>query len=512
MHDTTAEAVARPRAVVKISSGEEVTGWMRATDVELDHSTDKPFPPRSAGLGIGVASDLKGSWDDQPEDQKAIVKLDSFRGGDSVDRLTTKLREYEDPDGAVGGYLDSEHVATAYATQVARAVWGDDVRTASAKIDSANMEIVPLSTQARTAVARGWDRLEVLLTGRYHATYGLAVTRILIGLTGLGLILTNFNARHYAFGVGNAWSGEIADPKSDFPDIWLFSLFHRAVTVPPLFTAMMIGLAILAIVITLGWRTRIVLPFYLVLWVSFIELNDGAGDQGDNAYRMFLIALLFADTTRRWSLDARRRARRSRRVLSVDGVAGDAFGTDPDAHGTAVGSQRRWVLIMANNLAIVVLAFQVCAIYMSGGLYKAGGAAWQHGFAVYNPLQTQQFGTWPVLSDLVTAWGPMVVVISWASVLFQCAFPFMLFNRWTRIAGLLGILSFHLGIALLMGLPWFSLTMIAVDAIFIRDNSFANLDARLQSWWHSDSPGSRHSVRAADLPTGNEHSTKSGVF
>ncbi|MGO2035467.1 MAG: HTTM domain-containing protein [Brevibacterium sp.] len=330
-------------------------------------------------------------------------------------------------------------------------------------------ERLPITTQVRTSISRGWNWLEEMLTGRYHATYGLAVTRILIGITGLGLILTNFNARHYTFGVGNAWSGEIAEPQSDFPNIWLFSLFHRVVTTPPLFTVMMLALAVLAVVITLGWHTRIILPFYLVLWVSFIELNDGAGDQGDNAYRMFMIALLFADTTRRWSLDARRRRR------SAD---------FPDADG----GQWRWALIMANNLAIVVLAFQVCAIYMSGGLYKAGGSAWQHGFAVYNPLHTQQFGTWPVLSDLFTAWGPAVVAISWGSVLFQCAFPFMLFNRYTRIIGLLGILSFHLGIALLMGLPWFSLTMIAVDAIFIRDRSFAKLSAFLHRWWTTTTP------------------------
>ncbi|WP_248279014.1 HTTM domain-containing protein [Brevibacterium sp. 'Marine'] len=341
--------------------------------------------------------------------------------------------------------------------------------TASAQDPAPEFGLVPVTTLVRTKLAQGWNWLEEMLTGRYHATYGLAVTRILIGLTGLGLILTNFSARHYAFGVGSAWNGEIAEPKSDFPNIWLFSLFHRAVTVPPLFTAMMIGLALLAIVIILGWRTRIVLPIYLVLWVSFIELNDGAGDQGDNAYRMFMIALLFADTTRRWSLDARRRARNPE---------------FPDNDG----GQWRWALIMANNLAIVVLAFQVCAIYMSGGLYKAGGEAWQHGFAVYNPLHTQQFGTWPVLSDLMTAWGPMVVAISWGSILFQCAFPFMLFNRYTRIIALLGILSFHLGIALLMGLPWFSLTMIAVDAIFIRDRSFAKVSAYLRHWWTSSAP------------------------
>src|SRR5699024_6158393 len=51
-----------------------------------------------------------------------------------------------------------------------------------------------------------------------------------------------------------------------------------------------------------------------------------------------------------------------------------------------------------------------------------------------------------------------------------------------------GILSFHLGIALLMGLPWFSLTMIAVDAIFIRDRSFAKLSAYLRHWWASSAP------------------------
>jgi len=333
-----------------------------------------------------------------------------------------------------------------------------------------------VSARVVAALGRGWNRLEELLTGRYHATYGLAVTRILMGITGLGLLLTNFAARNYAFGVGAAWNGEIAEPKSDFPNIWLFSLFHRAVTNPPLYTAMIIGLAILAVTVILGWRTRIILPFYLILWVSFIELNDSAGDQGDNAYRMFLIALLFADTTRRWSLDARRRRR----------------------HGTDLGPEDGpWYLIMANNLAIVVLAFQVCAIYMSGALYKAGGTAWQHGFAVYNPLQTQQFGTWPVLSDLVTAWGPGVVVISWGSILFQSAFPFMLFNRWTRAIALVGILSFHLGIALLMGLPWFSLTMIAVDAIFIKDRSFERFSAFLRRWWSSTRGGAAQADGAA---------------
>lgn len=80
-----------------------------------------------------------------------------------------------------------------------------------------------------------------------------------------------------------------------------------------------------------------------------------------------------------------------------------------------------------------------------------------------------------MLSDLLTVWGPLVVLMTWGSLLFQIAFPFLLFNRYTKIVALLGILSFHIAIGLLMGLPWFSLTMIAVDAIFIKDHTYRRL-------------------------------------
>ncbi|HLR43703.1 MAG TPA: HTTM domain-containing protein, partial [Brevibacterium sp.] len=74
------------------------------------------------------------------------------------------------------------------------------------------------------------------LLDQKHAQYGLAVTRIVIGFVGIGLLLTNFNARLYTFGEGSAWNGELAQPISDFPNIWLFSLFHTVADNPALFT------------------------------------------------------------------------------------------------------------------------------------------------------------------------------------------------------------------------------------------------------------------------------------
>ena len=129
---------------------------------------------------------------------------------------------------------------------------------------------------------------------------------------------------------------------------------------------------------------------------------------------------------------------------------------------------------------------QVCFVYVSGGLYKAGGDPWAGGYAVYAPLMTERFGTWPFLSELVTAWGPAVAIASWGSILLQIAFPFMLLTRPTRVAALIGIMSFHIGIGVLMGLPWFSLAMIGIDFIFIRDRAWQHVADRIRDAFRSE--------------------------
>src|SRR5699024_9782473 len=156
---------------------------------------------------------------------------------------------------------------------------------------------------------RGIERAEYWLVDAKHARYGLAITRILLGATALGLLATNFRTRFYGFGSASAWNGEMAQPQSDFPQIWLFSLFHRLAPYDVWFTIAYLVLAALAVAVILGWRMKIVLPIFFVGWVSFIEVNDALGDQGDNMFRITLLTLLFADTAGRWSLDARRRVR-----------------------------------------------------------------------------------------------------------------------------------------------------------------------------------------------------------
>ena len=307
------------------------------------------------------------------------------------------------------------------------------------------------------------DRGEQWLFDGKKALYGLAVTRIVFGAAMLGLLLANFGTRLYTFGSGSAWNGEMEQPTSEFPRIWIFSLFSRIAANDAAFTFAYICLMVLAVLFIIGWRFRIVLPVFFVGWVGFIEMNDMVGDQSDNMQRIALILLFFADPAARWSLDARRRARR-----------GEWFRANSGA---------RQLGTVLHNLAIVALVAQVCFVYVSGGLYKAQGAPWAGGWAVYDPLHTMRFGTWPILSDVMTAWGPGVTIATWGSILLQIAFPLMLLTRPTRLIGLVGILSFHLAIGVVMGLPWFSLTMIAIDAIFIRDRSWQRLSEGLRRRW-----------------------------
>jgi len=291
-------------------------------------------------------------------------------------------------------------------------------------------------------------------------------------VTGLGLLLANFGSRLYVFGRGAAWNGEAQQPISEFPRIWLFSLFHRISLNDTALTAAYLALLVLVVLFGLGWRTKIVLPLFFVGWVSFIELNDSLGDQGDNMFRIVLLSLLFADSSARWSLDARRRARAvvPGRPWLVRKWRGEALLPE-------------WATNIAHNLVLVSMTCHVCFVYASGALYKAGGQPWQNGYAIYNPLHTARFGPWPELSDLVGTWGPMVTAASWGSIILQMSFPMMLLNRVTRVIALFGMLGFHIGIAVMMGLPWFSLSMIAIDSIFIRDITWLKLTGFLGGAW-----------------------------
>jgi hypothetical protein len=231
------------------------------------------------------------------------------------------------------------------------------------------------------------------------------------------------------------------------------------------------------------------------------------GDGGDNVIHLMAIYLVFTRCGQVWSLDARR-ARLAREARA----RGERTG--PDRVGPALwavlglalagvtltgrvgpgwllffwglwAAQALWWVVgrrartaeprvlldvfanLVHNGALLVIMAEACLIYATAGWYKIQGSRWQDGTAVYYPLHLESFSPWPALSDLMSAHGAIVMLVTYGTVVVQVAFPFTLFNRRVKNVLLAVMMTEHAVIAVVLGLPFFSLAMIAADAVFL---------------------------------------------
>lgn len=348
------------------------------------------------------------------------------------------------------------------------------------------------------------DTGEDWLLGARRATYGVAAVRIIFGGAAIWFLLANWSNRHYLWGDAAQWMSPL-DHNGDFG--WPFTLFAGGSGPTELSLKLLVVFA-LAVALTLGWRTRVVAPLLLICWVSLIESNPLYGDQSDNIFRILLIYLCFADLSGRWSLDARRRARRARGERPRLPVR------LPDLPAAA----RRHASLLAtllHNLAVLAVAVQICIIYVASAMYKVQGDYWQDGTAVYYPMQVGHYRPWPWLSDILSANPFGVLVVTYFSVFIQLFFPLLLLRRTTRVIGIVGVIGMHAGIAVLMGLPFFSLFIMAGDQVFVRDTTYAAISARLRRAWRRrrgrGAPGAeRHTDRHVEQDTGGESTVTAG--
>ena len=330
-------------------------------------------------------------------------------------------------------------------------------------------------------LTRTWGKLLQWLTEARHATYGLALMRIGFGsmtVVILAMYLPNFS---YSFGAGSRW-GEALFRNSSVNDyVWpIPQLFARDDSDAVLLIKILI-LGAVAVAYALGWRMRVVSPLFVVLWLGFASTNPVILNTGHyQTFRIFLLFLLLADTSYRWSLDARRRARR---------------GTPDPQLGWGRWRLPRWVPVLANNLALILIAYQLCIIYVTSALWKLQGTTWVSGVAAYYPLQLEELTLFPWLNHLAWQFTPAVFIASWLSVYGQLLFPLLLLNRWTRILGLVLVTGMHASIGILLALPWFSLMMILGDMIFIRDRTWEAVAGWVRDRWPSSNRGRRASLQ-----------------
>lgn len=126
------------RAVTEENGQTRATEWVNATEVETRMLTHNLLPPRAAIQSTELAARFAGAWQELSDDHRVIVELGYYSGEDWQPRLREKLLSYGGEE-VVERYLAREDQATRYATQVARAVWGDAVVTVQFEVKRQNV-------------------------------------------------------------------------------------------------------------------------------------------------------------------------------------------------------------------------------------------------------------------------------------------------------------------------------------------------------------------------------------
>ncbi|MER5644907.1 HTTM domain-containing protein [Streptosporangium sp. NPDC002524] len=293
------------------------------------------------------------------------------------------------------------------------------------------------------------------ISTRAFGRTGLSLLRIVYGSVILGMLLVNYGVRDEVWGPSGLflWD-EFVRQLGDNRSFSLYALSNSVVASEVIYHA----LIVVALLFVLGWRTRVVTPLLWLLVWSWYERNPYVMDGGDNLLRIVLVYLIFADVSARFSLDARRKARRS-----------------PARARTEIREIRGAVASVFHNAALAATVFQISVVYLAAGMYKVQGERWQEGTALYYILRVAEYTPWPELSRLVYENGLLVTVMTYVTVFFQVAFPLLLLNRVTRLLGFMSAFGMHLGIAVLMGLPFFSLIMLATDLVLISDREYGTV-------------------------------------
>ncbi|MGK5530543.1 HTTM domain-containing protein [Streptomyces sp. URMC 129] len=353
------------------------------------------------------------------------------------------------------------------------------------------------------------------LTARALGPYQTAMVRIGFSFTWLVVLLRELPYRHELYGPDSAWGMDLAERTMARPngsvlmwsgsDAWFECVYFLGI--------------LAAAAMLLGWRTRTASVIVMLHVVSLVARNPSAGDSGDGVLRLLAIYLVFTRCAQVWSLDARRLAARPEGpartrgprawdlpgvvlwLAAGSGLAVAAAGGYLDSPRWAVPLWGLWAVQalwwaavrwagptlravpdaignLVHNAALLIIMFQVCLIYAAAGWYKIQGSLWQEGTAVYYTLNVDDWMLWPEIAREITDTWQLVLLLTWGTVFVQVAFPFTLLSRRLKNVMLVVLLGEHIGIGLLMGLPYFSMAMIAMDFVFLPTAFLLYLDRR----------------------------------
>lgn len=206
---------------------------------------------------------------------------------------------------------------------------------------------------------------------------------------------------------------------------------------------------VVALLYLFGFAPRLVCWWFFITVYAYVDRDTLAGDAGQRLVVLLAFLLCFMDTSRFALLPMRLRVSRWWLIKRVDS--------------------------MLHNSARFLIFWQVCMVYFWAAFYKLGGSEWRHGTALSHVLHLQRFQFIPGLSAALAAHTGASAIATFLTLTFQMGFPFLMWTRRYKPYLIVAALATHLGIALIMGLITFSLTMIVADLSLLDDDQWSAL-------------------------------------
>jgi hypothetical protein len=277
--------------------------------------------------------------------------------------------------------------------------------------------------------------------------HSLGLVRIAFGLIAVAWTLSLAPSLYDYFGVdGVSAPGAVGRYRWSVYEIW------------PNDTVLLIGwvtLLFAAIVLTIGWHSRIAAVVVFLLILSFDRRNPSIFNSGDMLIRIESLFIALSPSGAALSLDQRRRT-------------GDFWSAQTRAP---------W--------SIRLMQCQLSLIYLATVRAKLSGTTWPDGTAVSYALQLWDMLLLPVPSFIKTN-ALLMNLATWGTLVVETAIPILVWNKrlrpWVLGAGVL----LHLGIMVTMAVGFFTPAMFVLYLSFLPPQTAERLVHKVRHFRRED--------------------------
>jgi hypothetical protein len=213
--------------------------------------------------------------------------------------------------------------------------------------------------------------------------------------------------------------------------------------------------AVIALLLTLGWHTRVMSVLFYLTFLSIHQRNIVTCSGADALVMIMTFYIMLSPCGAAYSLDARRASRR---------------------RGTLA---EPLIVPWAQRL----IQLQIAVIYFNTAVLKCNGENWLNGTAIHYVLNNIEVGRFRL--DPLSQYPLAINVLTYGAILIEFALAFFLWFRETRPWAILGGLALHGSILLTVNVPIFGELMSACYLTFLGpeelDLILKHVD--LRRWW-----------------------------